>query len=497
MHSQMNDYFKFFSRIAVGLLQRQDSETLIQKLINEAVELIGADFGYIHLVDEKEQHLKILAVSNTDLDETRKFRIKKGEGAAGVCWELGESVVIDDYAKWSGRVEDGSLVVMKSAIAAPMMRKGAVFGVLGLGAHATHQFGPQDSDALNHFADVAAVAFENASIIEQLSTELTRGAALTKEVRTSAQRYRNLYRETEQRLVQSQMLVRVSAMISSDASLDEIAAHVQEADSASESDSLETTSSIGHLVELDGLPAVVFFVRDGHSPWGAIVASMRRPQDRVNREDREVLGAVANQFSTAVRQRTLLAQTQHQALHDELTGLANRRKFKQQVRDALVRAETHKETTFSLLIFDLDTFKQINDRHGHKYGDIVLSTVSSRLAADAPSNATVARLGGDEFAILLGNNRQSGQDVETAENLLRAIQQPISISGHTLQVGASVGISRYPEHGSEYSELMVAADAAMYSVKAAHNGGLKVYTSKRRQTTNDTAQSTAVNQQQR
>jgi diguanylate cyclase (GGDEF)-like protein len=523
----MKDYFKFFSRIAVGLMQRQDFDALIQKLINEAVELAGADFGYIHLLNDKEQCLKIVAASNSVLDEVRNLNLKKGEGIAGYCWQLGETLVVDDYMNWEHRVSNAALSKMKSVIAAPLIRNGSVFGVLGLGSYVTHGFNDTEIDALSHFADVAAVAFDNANLIEQITSELKRNGALTDEVRNSAHRYRALYKQTETRLNQAQALVRISNLINSDASLDQLAARVQESvistleyddvrmfrlydhfstsaqvlanemDSSStayswqaanelisqilEKEHDEATAKAGYVGTLGGLPALIFIVRDAGTPWSAIVATLETPNSEFSKEDRDVLGAISSQLSMAVRQRSLLEKTERQANHDELTSLGNRRLFKQQVNNAMSGNAHEPNEQISLLVFDLDGFKQINDTHGHQVGDLVLCAIAERLQVNSPTGANIARLGGDEFAVLLGDNRMSERDSEVAESLLTAIEQPISISGLNLTVGSSVGISRYPEHGNEYSQLMRAADAAMYSVKSAGKGGFKLFSTKRPQ----------------
>lgn len=531
MHTEMNNYFKFFSRIAVGLMQRQDSSALIQKLINEAVELIGADFGYVHLVDEKQQRLRIVAAANADVEAMDEVRLRKGEAMAGYCWEIADSVIINDYDTWDRRITNKPLSVMKSACAVPLLRNGKVFGVLGLGAYTKNRFREADIEVVSHFGDVATVAFDNANLIDQLSSELKRNTALTDELRLNANRYRELFEKTERRLKQSEVLVRISSLINSDISLDRLAARVQEASMAAltcddvrifriydrlgasdqvlsneldangtmynwqevndavadllmqREDAEASTDTVsrqrlGTVTHIGSVPILILLIQDAVSPWGAIVASLHKPDDQFADEDRQILGAIANQFTMAVRQRSLLARTEHQANHDELTSLANRRLFKQRVREALVYCKSN-DASLSLLIFDLDGFKKINDIYGHQVGDLVLCAVADRMKSSVPPDATVARLGGDEFAVLLSNECKGYNDTQVAEQLLGAIEQPVTISEKILCVGASVGISRFPAHGTEYSDLMIAADAAMYSVKTAGASGFKLYISKR------------------
>lgn len=163
---------------------------------------------------------------------------------------------------------------------------------------------------------------------------------------------------------------------------------------------------------------------------------------------------------------------EHMALHDVLTGLPNRRMFVTQLEKAMIHARRYGGEV-SVLFIDLDDFKDINDRFGHDTGDLVLKAVAQRLAAMMREGDTVARIGGDEFVVLLDGPTPYPQLIAVAEKMLSGINLPIDVFGVEMQVGASIGISRYPQDGQSVSELLATADHAMYAVKADGHGGFR------------------------
>jgi diguanylate cyclase (GGDEF)-like protein len=179
-------------------------------------------------------------------------------------------------------------------------------------------------------------------------------------------------------------------------------------------------------------------------------------------------GVTMENFRLVERLRKNAAENQHQALHDALTGLPNRTLFHDRVRQALAASERD-ATKAAVMLMDLDRFKEINDTLGHHSGDLLLQEIGLRLQATIRESDTVARLGGDEFAILL-----PGVDVSTdvglvAEKLIQALHRPFLIEDLALDVGASIGIATYPEHGMDANSLIQRADVAMYQSKDAHS----------------------------
>jgi diguanylate cyclase (GGDEF)-like protein/PAS domain S-box-containing protein len=157
-----------------------------------------------------------------------------------------------------------------------------------------------------------------------------------------------------------------------------------------------------------------------------------------------------------------------QALHDSLTDLPNRTLFIDRLEQAMLAAE-REENLLTVLLMDLDHFKEINDTLGHHIGDLLLQKIGPKIHENLRSIDTVARMGGDEFLILLpGSNEE--HSTEVAQKILASITEPFMVDGHTLEVGASIGIAVYPTHADDANSLIRRADVAMYDAKHKRSG---------------------------
>ncbi|MEN5062238.1 EAL domain-containing protein [Luteimonas sp. TWI1416] len=154
---------------------------------------------------------------------------------------------------------------------------------------------------------------------------------------------------------------------------------------------------------------------------------------------------------------------------DALTELPNRAAWRACIQETLEQG-----TPVSVLLLDLDGFKEVNDTLGHSAGDHVLKLVAARLKAECPDARMIARLGGDEFVLLLaGDDRRAAAAL--AGGLVHALSRPYDLPGHAFEIGASVGISLYPAHGTRAEDLLGAADLALYRAKAAGKGRYVVF----------------------
>jgi diguanylate cyclase (GGDEF)-like protein len=154
------------------------------------------------------------------------------------------------------------------------------------------------------------------------------------------------------------------------------------------------------------------------------------------------------------------------ALRDPLTGLANRLLLHERLERACLRAHRD-ERSFGILFVDLDGFKLVNDSLGHDLGDHLLRAVARRLESLVRRVDTVARWGGDEFVVLVEGFNRSADAALIAEKALTTLVQPFEIRGHELHIGASIGISLYPEDTTDLEALVRYADHAMYRAKHA------------------------------
>ena len=157
---------------------------------------------------------------------------------------------------------------------------------------------------------------------------------------------------------------------------------------------------------------------------------------------------------------------EHLAFHDALTGLPNRTLFLERLQHAINRSQ-RESRRLSVTFIDLDRFKSVNDGLGHDIGDLLLQEVASRIQGRLRAMDTVARLGGDEFVILMEDIDKARHCASLAEQLIAEIRLPMQLRGHSVEIGASMGMAFFPEDGDDPLELMKRADMAMYAAKAA------------------------------
>jgi len=163
-------------------------------------------------------------------------------------------------------------------------------------------------------------------------------------------------------------------------------------------------------------------------------------------------------------QKKVEAELQHSALHDSLTGLANRVLFHERLQQVIQQQRA--ESNFAVMFLDLDQFKQVNDTLGHASGDTLLLKITERLQVCLRPHDTVARFGGDEFAILLDQVQAPGDVVRVANRIQTAVCEPIDLSVSEVLVSASIGIVLGSPEYSSAEQIMRDADFAMYRAKA-------------------------------
>ncbi len=219
----------------------------------------------------------------------------------------------------------------------------------------------------------------------------------------------------------------------------------------------------GALIASDGAPGADLRLSFGA---GELLVVKARP---LTGEERSIVRAVATTLGTALARWRDEERMRHDALHDPLTGLANRTLLHDRLAGALARSRREDGTT-ALLFLDLDGFKRINDVHGHAAGDAVLVEIGRRLLAAVRPSDTVTRMGGDEFVVVCDD-----VDEETAVALARrleaVIDQPITVDDTEHRLSASIGIALGHD---DADELLRAADAAAYDAKGAGGGRIVV-----------------------
>ena len=193
---------------------------------------------------------------------------------------------------------------------------------------------------------------------------------------------------------------------------------------------------------------------------------LRHDFDRLERVERDASAAQAalvRARAELIAARVAAMHVRHKSMHDELTGLPNRRHFLRRLDQALANIEP-KQPGLALLFIDLDSFKSINDANGHLVGDAFLRIIATRLARMVRVEDTMSRLGGDEFACLVsGCSREELRHL--AGRLHAGIARSVTIETQTLCVHPSIGIATCPNDGTSPEALMRRADEAMYYAK--------------------------------
>ena len=232
-----------------------------------------------------------------------------------------------------------------------------------------------------------------------------------------------------------------------------------------------------HIVDLVSVP-----VFQSGSIVGTLAAHNRLGDvSTFDSEDAKIFATLAHHVGTALenarlieRLRTEVAQKEHQALHDTLTGLGNRDLFAIRA-DAALRESQAGGWQVAVMLMDLNRFKDVNDTLGHHHGDMLLQQVAERVTHAMPKAATIARLGGDEFALLLPQIRSATEAEHAAVSVQTALQHPFVVGRVQLAVNAAIGISVAPAHGTDVSTLLQHADIAMYNAKDNRDAGVEIY----------------------
>ncbi|HEX9491910.1 MAG TPA: EAL domain-containing protein, partial [Thermoanaerobaculia bacterium] len=180
--------------------------------------------------------------------------------------------------------------------------------------------------------------------------------------------------------------------------------------------------------------------------------------------------------SRDITERKLVeGQIEHQAYHDALTGLPNRRLFRDRLTIALAHAR-RLDTPLAVVFLDLDRFKDVNDTLGHSFGDELLKAVAIRLKTALRQEDSIARMGGDEFTILIANLKTPDDALKIGQKILDVVAQPMRIEGNEVFITTSIGIALFPNDGDTAEALLKNSDHAMYRAKEAGPNLVQLFT---------------------
>ena len=444
-----------FLRRILQAVATDDHAAAMRSIIRETTEATHTQVCSLYLWDEHEERLVLSATNGLTPDAVDDLKLALGEGVTGWVAQQREPAAILNVANdarfiWIPNVDERRFTSMLSV---PVILRERLLGVLNVQTEAKHRF------SKGEIAFLQAIAAHLAGIVQIGGLE--RQLQLSQALRASEERFSRIVGIAREGVV---TMAPDGAVTYANRQLCDMLGY-----SADELGALRVDDFLGDLTASELLRAV------------------ERPPDsmtdqddiRLRRKNGSTLWTIASgnsgldaggaprealiMFTDVSERKRAEAALKQQALYDALTGLPNRTLFEDRVGQAL-RSARRDRRPFSILLLDLDRFKEVNDGLGHHTGDRLLQQVGPRLTSALRESDTVARLGGDEFAAVLPATGLNDAEVASGK-ILQGLEEPFQIDGHSLQLGASIGIVGFPEHGEDGDTLMRRADLAMYVAK--------------------------------
>jgi len=486
--------------VLASFLTCRDTDTLANELAKVILERTNASSTFIWLLDETEDFLECVAASGYQASIAIGQKRAINEGIVGKVWQSGKTVVSEDVANDASAVLKWEPGVRFCSV--PVIADGQVIAAIGVANGDDTALRSDKVRLLERIAGVASIAVVNARMTEETVRALSRTRALAEvsEMLVTMDNRTDAYDTICRMLVSAYNVSRATCyMLDAEGELQSHVAWGYEAGEIAPIQALGnvTGQSIVNWCAQNAQPATTKRLEDDpresseihqvrrdlnigstscvplmkkNEVIGVIAVSRNRSQSDFNSAEIDGFRAMVNQLSIAVERLELSEDLQRQAFHDRLTHLPNRHHYELELRQTLENKSRLNEEVLVLFI-DLDGFKLVNDTLGHAAGDQLLTIVANRFANTMRSSDVLARMGGDEFAAILRSNDSKTRDgYEVAKRLLACLDAPIDIDGEQVKVGASIGLSRFPDHGSTADALLVNADVAMYKAKKAGKG---------------------------
>jgi len=502
---------------AVVMMNQESLENLLEYISTEIIRLTGAKGAYLHMVHETGDYLQVVAASGAFKDQLMGSIRTRGKGLSAQAWESGKYEYTDAYNKAYGNkiVEFPTEV---KAVSIPLSFSDQVFGVAFITASLDEDL-KSEIPMLKEITKVASISIFYTKQLEAQAKELRRIRTLSKLGDTLYQstNWDSTLQKVSQHLIDIFDVERVTIYHNpndTDSLQTHSAYRINNGDISTKEQKVETLSQ--HSISYWSFDNIEFAqinrntddpreskavheYRRKHNigstmcvpicfdkkPWGVIIITKNVDKCDFNENDANTFQAMASQMSTALQRNDLLSKVHHQAYHDSLTNLPNRRRFKDrfseivdnaaQEPNALSNKKSNKlsnKKQFAIMFCDLDGFKAVNDAHGHNIGDQVIKICTERMKNCTREGDFLARMGGDEFALMVQlKNHEYGID-ELARRFADSVAEPIHIKNLRINVGISIGISFYADDGISFSELLNHADIAMYQAK--HGGKGKI-----------------------
>lgn len=481
-------------------MMKQDSlDNLLQYIATEIVNLTNANGAYMHMVHETGDYLLVVASHGKLEAQLMGNTRKRGIGLSAKAWDTGLYQYTDSYNQNYNEV-----VVFPEelkAVSIPLTFSGSISGVAFITSSTNNDLHSQ-IPILQEITKIASLAIFYTKQLETKQKELQRIKALSVLGNTlyqstdwdailnsaSAQVFDifdieqvRVYQhsKTTDKLIMHDVHKRTTNGIESyRPSTEALSVHSisywcfennqfaqvnRNLDDPRESSLVHEHRSANNIGSTMCIP-----INYQEKPWGVLTILKSNDKCDFDESDANAFHAVASQLSTALQRNSLLSTVQHQAYHDSLTKLPNRLSFEDHFSTRVANGTDE----YAMLFCDLDGFKNVNDTHGHNVGDKVLEICAARMSNCIRNDNYLARMGGDEFAILMKLTDDNLNIDLIAKRFVDALSEPIHAGDIRVHIGASIGVSLYPNDGTTFSELLNRADVAMYQAK--HSGRGKI-----------------------
>jgi diguanylate cyclase (GGDEF)-like protein/PAS domain S-box-containing protein len=457
---------------AVGL----DLKAVMQRIADRTRELIAGTSAAVRLLDGDAL---VCGATSGAPEIQRPHRLPIANNLSGHAMRSGRSLLCLD-TETDDRVDSALSRSrgVRSIIAVPLLHAGKAVGLLLLYGDEPDAFGERDVTMMELLSVVLSAALAHAAEFEAKRDQVE---ALAR------------FEATFASAVTGMVLIDLDGrVIDSNPAIQQLLGHTHpelEGRRLSEfvhpEERRETRRAYRRMIASDETSLRMqhrFLGRDDAVLWVDASASLVRDSDGRKSFAIVMIQDITQRKKAEAALVSQAALNEHQALHDALTGLANRTLFRDRI-DQAVKARRRCDTPAAVMVMDLDGFKEINDSLGHAAGDDLLVELARRLQSAVRSSDTVARLGGDEFGVLLPDASGPEEVVLAVKRMQAAVEDPIVLQGLSLSLEASIGIALYPDDGTDVETLLRRADGAMYQAKEEQSGSAFYDSSRIRQNT--------------
>lgn len=461
---QQQIYLKTLHETALALMNRLSINELLETIVKRACEIFKTPHGFIYLVQPEVDALVLKVGTGIYQSYLGVHRRKDENSASSEVWRSGKPLTVVDYQQWDRRARDRHLTPdgIQAIIGLPLLSGSEVVGVIGAGFRDGKQsFSQGEIYVMERFADLASIALDNAKLYQALQMELEEKKQVEAALRESEMNYRGIFDSVNDLILvldaQTGEIVDINQKVME---LFGFQCNKEECLSYIAADDF-TTSLTNLAHQSHGSQKMQPYMMEWRPP-GKLASMWLEISIR-----QAMIGSSAKILAVArdvTDRKRFEEQLEHQAYHDALTGLPNRRMLETYLDKIIMEAEK-KRAVLAVVYIDLDGFKQVNDWFGHNVGDDILKQVAMKMSHYIGEKDLVARMGGDEFVVVLTDFEYMMELEELLQHLKKACQCSLEMNGRAVCVTASMGVSIFPSDGESALTLIRQADEAMYLCK--------------------------------